>query len=204
MPRWDLESIRTAWPIERVLEAHGIATENSRRIPCPLCNQNQNSVHPSFAYRTDFFYCFRCEVKGDCFTLFMKLDGGSFTDIIRKIGGGHRKVFPLVRQRNRPDWQDLAEEREVWAIHDRFIHEQLQASLKHIAMRAKLNLIPVEDTPFYCDLAREGALRDWELLDETRTMHLFGLKAEIEAVHQAIKHGADSAGTASVDDTSGG
>ena len=189
MPRRDLEGIRAAWPVERVLRHYGIEGSESRRIPCKLCGQNDRSGHPSFHYRTDFFYCFRCEAKGDCFSLAMKLGGKSFAETVTDMGGGSPGVTPLVKVRRRPDWQDYREEQALWRLHDIFIGQQLHINERDILAKAKHGTIPKDDVPFLLDTAQEQALRDWESLDEVRTAHLFGMKREVEEMYKSLRSG---------------
>jgi DNA primase len=72
MPNFDIPAIRSALPIEQMLEPRGVKLRRGRG-PCPICGTSDRSQ--AFSVRGDKWRCFACQAHGDVIDLIRALDG---------------------------------------------------------------------------------------------------------------------------------
>jgi hypothetical protein len=81
----DIESIRAAWPIERILNDLGFDVVRGRSR-CPLCDpQKSRDRKDAMSIKGDLWHCFRCGEGGDVFDLFRKTHGVRFREALEAL-----------------------------------------------------------------------------------------------------------------------
>lgn len=79
--RFDLQAIRSALPIDRVVESYGVLLRRGRGA-CPICGTSERST--AFSARGHRWRCFACNEHGDVIDLLAKLDNLSLREAIRR------------------------------------------------------------------------------------------------------------------------
>jgi DNA primase len=120
MPSFDIPAIRSALPIEQILEPRGVTLRRGRGA-CLICGTSDQSQ--AFSVRGDRWRCFACQAHGDVIDLVQALDSVPVGEAIRRcaaLGGvdshgkartpGPRPISPrqvLAAKRTRAWWEYL-------------------------------------------------------------------------------------------------
>jgi phage/plasmid primase-like uncharacterized protein len=117
MLSFDIPAIRSALPIEQILEPRGVKLRRGRG-PCLICGTSDQSQ--AFSVRGDRWRCFACNEHGDVVDLVSKIDRVPLPEAIRRtavyagIAPGRR---PASAPRSKSAWQieREAQSRAWWA-----------------------------------------------------------------------------------------
>lgn len=84
------EEIKQNTSMRDVLAMYGIRVDRNGFCHCPLPGHARDKT-ASFRVYDDNFCCYGCMETGDIFTFVQKMDGCSFADAFRKLGGSYKK-----------------------------------------------------------------------------------------------------------------
>lgn len=89
--RYDLDEIRSRWPIQEYLAGRGYEPRRSGRSyrgPCPLCGGSKQATKFAINASGLKWFCHGCGEGGDVFELVMLIDRISFSDAARALAEG--------------------------------------------------------------------------------------------------------------------
>lgn len=116
------EEIKDLYSMRDILERYGLPKPNrSGFICCPFHKEKTASMK---IYQKDF-YCFGCGCSGDVFTFVMLMDGLTFKEAFKELGGDSDNSFPArkkiyqaqkKREMQRKEEEKLKRERELASL----------------------------------------------------------------------------------------
>lgn len=83
------EEIKDTYSMKDILERYGLQPNRSGFIRCPFHKEKTASMK---IYKKDF-HCFGCGENGDIFTFVMLMDGLSFKEALKELGGDSDSSF---------------------------------------------------------------------------------------------------------------
>lgn len=168
----DKESLRSAWPIGRLLQQHGfrIRPGTARgRMACPFCQERDyHTPRPPFSFFEHGWHCFRCGEHGDVFALEMALSGCDFKTAAQNLSGG----VPLEAPRDRV-LSRYERELDVFTDLEQNNYHSYERDCRAIQASVEAGATPADDLPFLLAKARAQMERCFFLLEEERAAALY-------------------------------
>ncbi len=112
------EEIKKSAPMREMAERYGIKVNRNGFCRCIFHNERT----PSMKLYKDSFYCFSCQKSGDVFTFVQKMDGMSFKEAFKALGGdsdnsfsARKRIYQAQKKREmeRKAGERLKREREL-------------------------------------------------------------------------------------------
>ncbi len=171
---FDIEQIRSNWPVERLLEDLGYSVQKGRSR-CPLCDSLKNRQRAdAMSVSRDGWCCFRCGEKGDVFSLYCLVHGVRFGEALKALYSGDEELrslgtgAPRVPRVSPNRIKDLV--RDNWERMNRLIQRSRDAK---IAQAQAVHDMGGPDPLWDCVEADVLAERQWDMLDAAATAILY-------------------------------
>lgn len=85
------EEIKDLYSMKDILERYGLPQPNRAGFIC--CPFHKGDREPSMKIYPKDFHCFACQANGDIFTFVMLMDGLSFKEAFKELGGENDNSF---------------------------------------------------------------------------------------------------------------
>lgn len=110
----DADDIKRQYTMREIVERYGIRIDRKGFCKCPFHNEKTGSMK---IYK-DSFYCFGCGQSGDIFTFVQKMDGISFKEAYKQLGGEYehvsqeKRINDQIRRKREADARAKREQEE--------------------------------------------------------------------------------------------
>lgn len=115
------EEIKQRTTMRDVLTMYGIGVDRKSFAHCPFHTGDREA---SLKVYSDNYFCYACNETGDIFTFVQKMDGCTFKEAFKKLGGGYEKpsaknIFSQYRMKHETE----RKKREKQKRHENWLYK---------------------------------------------------------------------------------